>query len=51
MCHLIIAGGRDFDDYALLERTMDQFLENIQHEITLYCGKDRGADSLGEQYE
>ena len=35
MYHLIIAGGRDFDDYALLERTVDQFLENIQDEITI----------------
>ena len=50
MYHLIIAGGRDFDDYALLERTVDQFLENIQDEITIFCGKARGADSLGEQY-
>ena len=50
MFWVIIAGGRDFDDYPLLERTMDQFLEEIQDEITIFCGKARGADSLGEYY-
>lgn len=50
MFHLIIAGGRDFDDYPLLERTVDRFLENIRDEITIFCGKAKGADSLGERY-
>ena len=47
---LIIAGGRDFNDYALLERVVDQFLADIQDEITIFCGTARGADSLGERY-
>ena len=50
MYHLIIAGGRDFSDYLLLERVVDQFLEDIQDEITIFCGTARGADSLGERY-
>ena len=50
MYHVIIAGGRDFQDYDLLEKTVDQFLSNIQDEITIFCGKARGADSLGERY-
>lgn len=50
MYYLIIAGGRDFGDYPLLERTVDQFLEDVQDEITIFCGMARGADSLGERY-
>ena len=47
---LIIAGGRDFNDYPLLKRTVDQFLTDVRDEITIFCGKARGADSLGERY-
>ena len=47
---LIIAGGRDFDDYPLLERTVDQFLEDVRDEVTIFCGMARGADTLGRRY-
>ncbi len=50
MYYLIIAGGRDFNDYPLLERTVDQFLKDVRDEITIFCGKASGADSLGERY-
>lgn len=50
MYYLIIAGGRDFNDSPLLEQTVDQFLQNVQEEITIFCGGARGADSLGERY-
>lgn len=50
MFRVIIAGGRDFNNYTLLERTMDRLLVNIQDDITVVCGMARGADSLGEQY-
>lgn len=50
MFHLIIAGGRDFDDYALLARTVDEFLSDRQDEVTVFCGKAQGADSLGARY-
>lgn len=50
MFRVIIAGGRDFQDYPLLCQTMDFLLSNIQEEIVIVCGKARGADSLGEQY-
>lgn len=50
MYHVIIAGGRDFQDYELLEKTVDRFLSGQQDEITIFCGKARGADALGEQY-
>ena len=47
---IIIAGGRDFQDYDLLEKTVDQFLSDQHDEITIFCGTARGADSLGERY-
>lgn len=50
MFRVIIAGGRDFQDYALLEKTLDQFLSGQSDEITIFCGKARGADTLGERY-
>lgn len=50
MFRVIIAGGRNFQDYALLQQTMDQLLVNVQDEIVVVCGKARGADTLGERY-
>lgn len=48
---VIIAGGRDFNDYELLKKTMDALLVNkINYDIVVVCGKARGADTLGEQY-
>ncbi len=50
MFRVIIAGSRDFSDYVLLRQTMDILLSNIKEDITVVCGKARGADTLGEQY-
>ena len=50
MFRVIIAGGRDFNDYQLLEQKMDTFLSNISEGITIVCGLARGADTLGERY-
>lgn len=51
MFRVIIAGGRDFSDYRLLERTVDGFLSGRGgEEIAILCGKARGADALGERY-
>lgn len=50
MFRVIIAGGRDFQDYALLQRTVDVFLEDIDDDISIVSGKAKGADSLGERY-
>lgn len=50
MFRVIIAGGRDFDDYQLLKATMDKLLCNITDEIAVVCGQAKGADTLGEQY-
>jgi len=43
----IIAGSRDFNDYALLKR----IVEGVDWDITLVVsGTARGADKLGEQW-
>lgn len=49
---VIVAGGRDFNDYTLLREKLDFYLRKLSstHEIVIICGKARGADSLGEQY-
>lgn len=46
---IIIAGGRDFDDYQTLCRVCDHMLQN-QKIIEIVSGTARGADSLGERY-
>lgn len=50
MFRVIIAGGRDFNDYPLLTKTMDRLLSNVSEDIVILCGKARGADALGERY-
>lgn len=50
MFRVIIAGGRDFNDYPLLEKTMDELLVNIRDEIIIVSGTAKGADTLGERY-
>lgn len=49
---VIIAGGRDFNDYALLKAKCDNILaeKTATHRIIIVSGAARGADSLGEQY-
>lgn len=47
---VIIAGGRDFQDYGLLQTKCNNILKNIKGRITILCGKAKGADTLGEWY-
>ena len=47
---LIIAGGREFNDYELLKDKVDYFLSKYNETIEIVSGKARGADSLGERY-
>ena len=49
---VIIAGGRDFSDYALLCEKCDCLLSKKQqsHSIVIVSGTARGADQLGERY-
>lgn len=50
MFRVIIAGGRDFDDYDVLTAYADKMLQNIDDEIQIVSGDARGADSLGVRY-
>ena len=57
---IIIAGGRDFNDYGVLEKSVLKIIKEKVHEmglsqipkdkITIISGTARGADSLGEQF-
>ena len=46
---VIIAGGRDFNDYDLLCRIADKILSR-QDEIEIVNGTAKGGDKLGERY-
>ena len=48
-CPVIVAGGRDFADYALLERTLDRILKPLEA-VEIVSGRAQGADQLGEIY-
>lgn len=50
MIRIIIAGGRDFQDYRRLRAYMDCLLEPITDSVEIVSGGARGADSLGEKY-
>jgi len=45
---VIVCGGRDFDDYKLLENTLDRLYAD--KEIQVVSGHAAGADILGEMY-
>ena len=46
---VIVAGGRDFKNYYLLCKVLNNF--HKENKITeVVCGGARGADSLGEQW-
>lgn len=46
---IIIAGGRDFNNYDLLARTCNDNLP-FYEELIILSGCARGADTLGEKY-
>ena len=47
---LIIAGGRDFQDWDLLCKTLDELVGARELEIEVVSGTARGADQLGERW-
>ena len=50
---VIIAGGRNFNDYERLKRDCDKLLinkRNMGYRIIIISGTAQGADTLGEQY-
>lgn len=53
IARVIIAGGRDFNDYNLLVEKVDYFLSTAisqGYKIIIVSGTAKGADKLGEQY-
>lgn len=52
MFKVIIAGGRDFDNYEVLKTWCDSTLRvrDAIGPIEIVSGKARGADKLGEKY-
>lgn len=50
--NVIIAGGRDFNDYELLKSKCFSLLKNKMDEcdVQIVCGCARGADTLGRQF-
>jgi predicted Rossmann fold nucleotide-binding protein DprA/Smf involved in DNA uptake len=46
---VIIAGGRNFNDYERLKSSCDKILSN-QNDIQIVSGNAKGADELGERY-
>lgn len=49
---LIVAGGRDFDNYPLLERTLLDFAEReyTDYGASIVSGMARGADALAVEF-
>jgi hypothetical protein len=49
---VVIAGGRDFNDFPRLCNVMDELLVNVikTNKIIIISGGARGADTLGERY-
>lgn len=46
MLKVIVAGGRQFNDYERLKSVLD----NIPKPFAVVCGEARGADTLGKRY-
>ena len=48
---LIVAGGRDFKDYVLLRKSIDDYIVSRELlDMTIISGGAIGADQLGEKY-
>ena len=47
---VIVAGGRDFDDYPMMVQYLDFVFSETKEDIEIVCGMARGADSLGKRY-
>lgn len=52
MFKVLIAGGREFNDYDLLKKQCDLILKDVARRdtIVVVSGGARGADKLGEKY-
>jgi len=50
MFKVIIAGGRNFNNYELLKQKCDYYLQFVEDEVMIISGCAIGADTLGEKY-
>jgi len=50
MFKLVIAGGREFNDYILLKNKIIPFYEAFGSDLIIISGCAEGADSLGEDF-
>jgi hypothetical protein len=49
--HLIVAGGRDFNDYSRLSKILDRIVKIIgSDELVIISGAANGADNLAIRY-
>lgn len=51
--NILIAGGRDFCNYKILENFVNKIISDTNHQyetITVISGMARGADTLGVRY-
>jgi hypothetical protein len=49
MLKVIVAGGRDFDDYNLLEEKLNNLFSKTAH-VVIISGMAKGVDSLAVKY-
>ena len=49
MFHCLVVGSRSFENYELMERTLDNLLKN-HRDIEIVSGGAYGADALAERY-
>lgn len=49
MFRVIVAGGRDYDDYDKMKESLDYFFQN-KKPTSIVCGEAKGADKLGRKY-
>lgn len=47
---VIVAGGRDFNNYYALESKLKHYLKNKMPNVEIVCGLAKGADSLGKVF-
>lgn len=51
MLKIIIAGGRDFNDFNFLENKVSEVLKKLDsNEIEIVSGGAKGVDAMGEKY-
>lgn len=47
---IIVAGGRDFNDYELMKSHLKELIGDTTKSITIVSGMARGADTLGIRF-